>query len=684
MKRPIFISILSTFFVLFSWCCVLAEQTEPPSEASKRGMVSHTMQDVVVTATRTEMLREEVPSVINVIDSFALETTAADDLPGILKRNSSVDVIEYPGVLSGISIRGFRPEFSGIGKRYLVLIDGRPSGATNLSTILKGNVERIEVLKGPASALYGAEAMGGVVNVITKKSTGKVQTELEVGGGSFLTHTESIRSGGQITDRFDFDLSFSNKSQIDDLRMGNGETRANTSYSQRHGSLRLGSSFMDNWRLDAKGDWYAGRDIHTPNALFYGDTQPSSKDIDRYGGDVSLSGEWGNNLTQVGIFASREESEFTSRNLGEPAYKRSSQQYDWLGGNIQNTYSLWDRHDLTAGFDYQKIQVKTLRWLQNGNPAAPTRPNNDRENYAFFADGFFRFWNERLILNAGVRYDHFKLTTKETPLLTSFTPGSSDFDRVNPRAGIRYFLTEDRLFQLHGTVGTAFVPPESYEMAGYSESVVQGVTMITRGNPDLGPESSFTWDVGLTFDKKDYGLRADLTYFNTRVDDKIARQNLTPTLITYVNADSARMNGLEMELSWDLGAVMNWDRKVEFFANATKFFQAEEKTDGVTRDIYNVSHWKHSLGVNYDDGMIFGRFLARYMGERKDNDWYTPGYPEITYPSFTVCDLSMGVRFLDHHTVTLNVDNIFDKYYYEKPEYPLPGRAFFVKYTLNF
>ena len=74
----------------------------------------------------------------------------------ILKKNSSIDVIDYPGVLSGIGIRGFRPEFSGITKHSLILIDGRPAGATNLATILKDNVERIEVLKGPASALYGA------------------------------------------------------------------------------------------------------------------------------------------------------------------------------------------------------------------------------------------------------------------------------------------------------------------------------------------------------------------------------------------------------------------------------------------------------------------------------------------------------------------------------------------------
>lgn len=659
----------------------------PEAEAARGDKTEekvHDMEDVVVTATRTETLKEEVPSVVDVITSEEIKNTVADDLPDILKKNSSVDVIDYPGVLAGISIRGFRPEYSGITKHYLVLIDGRPAGATNLATILKDNVERIEVLKGPASSLYGAEAMGGVVNVITKKSTGKIKTNIEVGGGSFGTNMESISSGGKIDKWLDFDASFSNKIQAHDFRMGNGENRANTSYEERHGAVRVGSSFLDNWRVDAKTDWFMGRDIGSPNALYYGDTRPSTKDVDRYGGDVTLTGEWGRNFTRATFFASHEQSEYTYRYTGEPTYKGYLGEYDWLGAQIQDTIKLWDRHDLTLGFDYQNIDVETHKWDSDGSATAPYSPNNSRESIGLFADGFLRFWNDRIIVNPSLRYDRFDIVTKETPLKTDFIPGTADFDHLSPRMGVKYFLTENRMLQLHATIGTAFVPPEATQMAGYSETVVQGVTMITKGNPDLKPETSLTWDGGITFEKTNYGLRADFTYFNTTVEDKISTAALSSTVTSYTNADSAEMNGFEFELSWDLGAAMKWNRKVEFFANATWFLKAEEKVSGVVRDIYNVSHEKYTGGINYDDGTLFGRFLARYMGERKDNDWYTPGYPEITYDPFVVCDLVVGVRFLKHHTLTLNLDNIFDEYYYEKPEYPLPGRAVYAKYTLNF
>ena len=657
------------------------QQQKKPQAAEQ----SHTLKDVVVTASRTEMLRQEVPAVMNIVDSFAIQTTVDSNLTRVLKKNSSVDVIDYPGVLSGVSIRGFRPEYDGINKHYLVLIDGRPAGTTNIATILKDNVERVEVLKGPASSLYGAEAMGGVINVITKKSVGKIKSEIELGGGSFDTHFESASSGGSITPWLDYDLSLMNRNQNGNFRMGNGKKRNHTDFEERHGSLRVGSNFLEKWRLDAKGEWYLGEEIGSPNALFYGDTRPSYKDVERYGGDVSVKGEWGPNITKGTVFASHEESEYTYMYLGQPKYKGYLGTYDWIGTQLQNTYTFL-QHDVTVGFDYQNIDVETRRWKTNGTRTAPYYPDNSRENYAVFADSILRFWNDRLILTAGGRYDSFEISTYKTPYMPKAVIGSSDFDHFSPRAGLKWFITPDRMFQFHATAGTAFVPPEARRMFMYAETVVRGVTMVTVGDPDLKPETSFTWDAGITFDRKTWGLRTDLTFFDTRVEDKVARVALSPTLTAYKNVDSAKIQGLELETGWDVGDVLHWNRRVELFANATWLIKAEEELSGgtVKRDIYNVSDWKLNAGVNYDDGRFFGRFLARYMGERKDNDWYTPGYPEITYDPFIVCDLSLGFRFLKRHTLSLDIENIFDEYYYEKPEYPLPGRAIYAKYTLKF
>jgi len=655
----------------------MAEEKQEEANAAK-------LEEIVVTATRSEVKKEEVPAVVEVIGKLDLDTTVDRNIVRILKKNSSIDVIDYPGVLSGISIRGFRPEFSGITKHSLVLIDGRPAGATNLATILKDNVERVEILKGPASALYGAEAMGGVVNIITKRSKGKIKTHLTGGGGSFSTHYESIASGGKINDRLDFDASVSNKNQNTDFRMGNGHKRDNTGYKERYGNLRLGSSFTGDWRLDIKGDWYAGRDIATPGPLYYEDRRPSEKDIDRYGGDISMKGKIGSNEPLLTVYASHEDTEYTREYEGQPHYKNYESETEWWGAQLQDCFHFLD-NDITIGADYQDIDIESKSYNSDGTRKAPYSPDNERENVGVFADAFLRLFDERLILNTGIRYDWFELTTKKTPLKTDFHPGSETFDHASPRAGLKYFITNDRVFQFHTTIGTAFVPPQANQMAGYSEREVSGGIMINRGNPGLDPEKSLTWDAGLSFQKKVWGIFADITYFHTDVDDKISKVKASDTETTYDNSDEAEIHGLEFELSVDAGRIMNQDRTLEFFINGTRLFSAVEKVPGENeRDIHNVSHWKLNTGVRYDDGMFFGKFLVRYMGKRKDYDWYTIGYPVITYDDFTVCDLEAGVKFLKHHRVKLSVENIFDRYYYEKPEFPLPGRAIYAEYSFNF
>ena len=195
----------------------------------------------MVTARRVDTRVAETPQKIEVVDSTDIERSVAADLADMLKKNSGVDVVQYSGALSGIGIRGFRPQTSGINKRSLLLIDGRPSGVTNLATLLLDNVERVEVLKGAASAVYGSSAMGGVVNVITRRSRGTIGGNARIGDRQFwrnrlcrprrrepfLAH-RSRRTGSAFDQRNDY-------------RMGNGEIRPATRYKTYDGTVRMGA-----------------------------------------------------------------------------------------------------------------------------------------------------------------------------------------------------------------------------------------------------------------------------------------------------------------------------------------------------------------------------------------------------------------------------------------------------------
>ncbi len=644
-----------------------------------------TMAEVVVTATRSAEQIKEIPVKVEVIDSQTIEQTVAQTISDQLKKNTSIGVIEYPGALAGIGIRGFRPEFSGITKHTLVLINGRPSGATNLATILSDNIERIEVLKGPASSLYGGEAMGGVVNIITKKNTEELTGMVDIGIGSFNTNFQKAAIGGRVKEKIDFDLSARRYEQDDDFTMGNGETRANTSYQTQNGNLRLGVDFADSWRIDLSTDLYQGRDIESPGDISYGDTRAGYKDIDRYGADLTVGGELGpNNEISLTFYRTRELTEnYDHHYYGTPVptYEGYDSETNWFGVQLKDTYT-WEDHRFITGIDYQDISSESRSYNTDGTRKAPWSPDEGRENWAGYLETVWKLMDKKLTATVGGRYDTFEVETEKTPYKTDFTPNAENFSTFSPRAGLNYLTNQGLRF--HTTVGKAFVPPAAGELAGYSESVVGSVTMITQGNPNLDPESSITYDLGVGYDQSLWGLSVDFTYFHTDVDDKITRVTSGSTT-SYENTLSAEMNGLESTLSFDLGVPLHWERTLSFFVNATHMFDAEEEqSDGTMVDILNVAKHTINYGIQYDDGRVDGKIHCRNQGRMKDIDWTAAGYPEIEYPSFTVVDLMVGFNFLDNHRLTLKADNLFDKDYYEKKGYPKPGCAFYADYSYEF
>ena len=179
--------------------------TQSSGTTSDDAVQSVRLETIVVTASRREQSLGDIAASMEVIDATAFETTSGAYLTDIIKKNASVDVIEYPGGLSGVGLRGFRPQFSGVNQRVLVLVDGRPSGATSLANISRAGVERVEILKGSASAAYGPSVMGGVVNIITRKSDGDMEGNVSTRFGSFDTLEFAGSVGGALNDRFNFD-----------------------------------------------------------------------------------------------------------------------------------------------------------------------------------------------------------------------------------------------------------------------------------------------------------------------------------------------------------------------------------------------------------------------------------------------------------------------------------------------
>lgn len=639
------------------------------------------MEEMVVTATRTMEKKSFLPQVMDVISKKEIKRTVGNDLTEVLKKNSSLDVYEYPGGYSGtISIRGVRSDYWGTNKHCAILIDGRPMGSTTLAPIDKNIIERVEILKGPASSLYGSDAMGGVVNIITKQSKGKIKTSLGMEGGSFNTWSADMVSGGNITDQLNFNISGSTRQQNDDIRMGNEHDRDHTSFKNYKGNAGFGLDINSQWRLAIKGNWFAGRDIKHPGDIDLGIAKQKTRDFDQYGGDLKLSGIIAqNNEIDLTIYTSSEENKYFYEFTGTTPYKGSWNHYNWVGAQLQGTHR-WNIHSLTLGFDYQKIDEKGKSWKSNGTRKGPWRPDNERKTMSIFTQSMLKFVDDHLILTAGGRYNFIELKTLYTPYKTGFTPKSETFNAFNPSTGLKFIISPQ--WQVHSTIGTAFVAPKPEQVAGIW---VNSWGSTIAGNSNLDPETSITWDAGISYIRDDLGLSCDLTYFKTDIDDKVEKIKVRNKYYTYENADTAQIRGLEGDFSFAPGQLLNLNSSIKFFANFTILLKAEEKLSTGQRDIRNIADRKANIGMEYDDGHFFnGCIMARYTGKKKDTDWAVKGSPEVENPCFTVVDISLGLHITENQHIKFQIDNVFDKYYYENKGYPLPGRSFFLKYTIDF
>jgi outer membrane cobalamin receptor len=235
----------------------------------------------------------------------------------------------------------------------------------------------------------------------------------------------------------------------------------------------------------------------------------------------------------------------------------------------------------------------------------------------------------------------------------------------------------------HGTVGRAFVPADARALTGFAENIVGGRTQISQGNPNLKPERSVSFDVGV--ERTSQASRLDVTYFQTKVTDRVVSNVVisnpappAPVVISFVNALSARMRGLEVDYDQRVNG------HVGVSASLTHYFTRREQlpTTG-ERDINVVANNSLRASLDLDVGPLSGRVSARYVQGRRDLDFNTAGNPQIDYEDFAVVDLSTVYRLTRQHSLSLAVNNLLDTYYYEKLGFPHLGRAFALRYLLD-
>lgn len=618
------------------------------------------LEEIVVTAGRIVEEKEDVTINITVVTEEEIQQSSARDLGDLLAKQGFM-IREYPNSLISVEIRGFRTETNGndLASHLLILINGRRAGTGNLAKIMLDNVECVEIIRGPGSVQYGASAMGGVVNVITKEGAGKPSVYAQGTLGSWNYEKVGGGASGQFRN-FDFSFSASSESQ-DDYNTAREDKYYNTGFDSKDRiSVNAGWTFVPDNRIGVTYTGYEGEGIGNPDYL-------SQNDLDNYVDhsintvDFVYDGQTtdGFMIWNLCYFNGKDEYEtFDPENYGNKhSYFMDT---DQQGAQAQLTVK-WEHAHVTTGFDRTNYEITNSYTIDGAE--------NTYDNPAAFFLAKTKFFDDKLVLSAGGRYDWYDVesddgqSTDETNWSSSlgaaykFTPGLSV--RVNYAEAFR-MPTADQLYMY-----------DDYSAWGYG---------IWAGNPNLDPEKSQTYEIGLDFSEK--SVSGGITYFYTDFEDKIDyAYDPVDDVTRYENVDGATISGIEAALQFDIGTFFNWCYELSHYASFTCLTEYEDEEED--EYLLYTPQWTASYGLcfaNPDIGFV-SRLNFAYVDEQDINDYEGTG--ETTLDSYTVADLMIEkILFFSEKygdvSVKAEIQNLFDEEYAVVQGYPMPGRSFYV------
>ncbi len=638
--------------------CSLAPAALPAQEPTD----TVTLRPVVVTATRIPTPADAVTAAVTVISGADLRAqgirTVLDALRGV-PAAAVVQTGSFGGVTS-LFLRG------GQSKYVKVLVDGvpvnDPGGAFDFAHLTTDNVERIEVLRGPASVLYGSDAVTGVVQIFTRRGVGRARAAAGVRGGTYGTLAwDAAASGG--SDAASYALSVSRFTS-------NGVYAFNNRYTNTvvSGLVRVAPDAQTDATLSVR---YGDERYHFPTT---GAGVPEDHNRFNYGSGPTLGLEVGRRFsprfeTRLLLAANETEGGLDDRpdNAADMNLFRSLDNLRRASADVRANWYLPDGAVLTAGAALEQERDHSFNVCATALGDCTTPPiDTARWNGAFYAQ-IVATVAGRVSVTAGARLeDNQRFGTY-----------------VTYRAGAAYRLPDGT--RVRATAGTGFREPTFIENYPTGYSV---------GNPDLKPEHSRSWEVGLEHSLA--GGRASLfaTWFDQRFSDLIDYTFAPPPPDTanYFNVAAATAEGLETGLQVSpVGALSLRASYAYLHTSVTNpgFDPSSGAALAAGQPLLRRPEHSARLDARY-------RVAARgtvslgvtYVGKRVDQDFATSSFPRVELPDYTRVDVAgaldiipaagRGGRRGPGVALSARVENLFDRYYEEALHFPARGRTILV------
>ena len=701
------------------------------------------LEEIVVTATKGEKNIKDVAVSTSVVTKEEVEKIRATFVDEALKSEPGAYLKrgKFAATTNNVTLRGFAGE-----QRTLVLLDGQPlndayNGGVEWSAIPLENVEKIEVVKGPASSLYGGYAMGGVINIITQKPE-KETFSFKSSASAYNTYHHSLGYGNRMG-KFSFLLNFEKKSSqgertdliVKPAKTGTGTTPVTgwekTKDSKGSEAYLIGDSGKNYWEQDQySGKFtYSIKDTsklsfsYTGGKREYGYSEPQSYLRDGSGKPVDN----GTVSVESGKYIRIEPYNFLS-SWGQTDNNLYHLSYDLLLGlvGLKSTLSLNDRESfyvtpksgataqggagelnktapnkaiqfevqtdiplnetglVTVGLNYRTDKVESKQWdlseWKNVDTKKTTDPfyeiKGEARTMAIYAQAEVEpLKNMKLFL--GSRYDTWKnydasCFNKQT--LTEYE--DKDKSAFSPKVGILYQPGfEQGIYKLAGlraSWGKAFRTPTSFELY---KTWSFGKT-VYKSNSELDPETSQSWEVGLD---QHLGERIRLsgTYFQSKIENLIYNQVITSTPKEEIkqkkNAGEGKIAGFELEAKVNLAPCL--DAFGNYTCQDTEITSNPVELNTVGKNFELVPERMKNLGLSFHHNALTASCIWHWVDKvynKSDNSDKEEGVFG-SYDTVNTVDVKIGYNLKDNLKLSLAIDNLFDRDYYQY--YKSPGRA---------
>ena len=619
---------------LFIVCCVIL-----PSAVSMRAeeadslSVNRSLGELVVTGTRDETDVRHLSQTVSVIDRSVIEQSLQPSLLPVLTEQvpglfvTSRGVMGYgvsDGAAGGISLRGL----SGGNGRLMVIIDGHPQYAGIFGHPISDSyqsllADRVEVLRGPASVLYGSNAMGGVVNIVTRKMhEDGVKTDLHAGYGSYNTLetelTNRIRKG-----RFSSVVSGS-------YNRTDGH-RDNMQFEQYGGYAKLGYDLTVNWNT------YADVNVTHFNATYPGPVSAPLLEGDqritrgvasfalenkyeRTSGALSVFYNWGKHWINDGYTPSAGES---------PQDGRFNSFDNMMGMSLYQSTQFFKGNRITFGFDWFRYGGEAWTEYVKGENAG-TRSDlvdkyeNEVAGYVDFRQDISRW----LTLNAGLRVDHHSRVGTEWI----------------PQAGVAFHLPKDMELKASAT-------------KGFRYPILREMYMFPPQNPDLKPESM--WNYEIAFSQQLFGGRLHYGLNLFYIDGKNLIMTLPNPNGGMLNQNSGAIDnaGVELQAAYRINRCWSVDANYSYLHMKSPVIAApEHKLYAGTN--FTKGRWNVSSGIQY----IAGLYTA--VGDKPQTE------------DFVLWNVRGSFRATEWLSVWARGENLLAQRYEINAGYPMPKATF--------